>query len=72
MAIIVEAIYENGVLRLLEPVPLEGAQRVTVTIEPKKSWVDRTAGIMGWTGSAEDAEFLATDPDLEYPSPEDP
>lgn len=28
-----EAVYENGVLRLLEPVDLEEHQRVTVTIE---------------------------------------
>jgi predicted DNA-binding antitoxin AbrB/MazE fold protein len=28
-----EAVYENGVLRLLEPVDLEEQQRVTVTID---------------------------------------
>ena len=28
----VEAIYENGVLRLLEPIPFENKRKVTVTI----------------------------------------
>ena len=31
-----EAVYENGVLRLLEPVDLEDHQRVTVTIEESR------------------------------------
>jgi predicted DNA-binding antitoxin AbrB/MazE fold protein len=41
----VEAVYENGTLRPLEPLTLEEHQRVTVTIEdaPKgsaESWID--------------------------------
>ena len=41
----VEAIYENGVLRLLEPLPLAERQRVTVTIgigmdHPRHSHLD--------------------------------
>jgi len=41
----VEAVYENGLLRLLEPLALEEHQRVTVIIEdapidPLASWID--------------------------------
>ena len=41
----VEAIYENGVLRPLEPLPLAERERVTVTIsigsdQPKHSYLD--------------------------------
>ena len=36
-----EAIYENGVLRLLEPVNLPEHQRVMVTLsEPEEDWLD--------------------------------
>ena len=34
MSIQLEAIYENGVFRPLQPVPLPDQQRVTVTIKP--------------------------------------
>ena len=41
----VEAVYENGLLRPLQPLLLEERQRVTVTIEdalqdPAETWVD--------------------------------
>ncbi len=41
----VEAVYENGLLRPLEPLTLEEHQRVTVIIEdaprdPVESWID--------------------------------
>ena len=35
MAITVEAIYENGVLRLSEPLPLAEHEKVSVTVAPK-------------------------------------
>jgi len=36
-----EAIYENGVLRLLQPVDLQEHQRVTVTLSvPEEDWLD--------------------------------
>ena len=61
MAITVEAIYENGVLKLAEPLPLQEHEKVRVTIEPKPSWVDRTAGIINWTGNPEDLRRLVED-----------
>lgn len=69
MAITVEAIYENGVLKPVQPLPLQERQKVQVTIEPEPNWVDRTAGILGWKGSIEDADRFATDPELDFPPP---
>lgn len=38
----VAAVYEDGVLRLLEPLPLKEHQRVTVTVsDPAERWVDQ-------------------------------
>ena len=65
MAITVEAVYENGVLKLKEPLPFQEHEQVQVTVQPKTSWVERTAGIMGFTGTAEEAEYFALSPDLD-------
>ncbi|MEK7754532.1 MAG: antitoxin family protein, partial [Acidobacteriota bacterium] len=36
-----QAVYENGVLRPLEPLPLREHQRVTVTVsDPAERWLD--------------------------------
>ncbi|MBI3408627.1 MAG: antitoxin family protein [Planctomycetes bacterium] len=69
MPIIVEAIYENGVLKLIDPLPLPEHERVSVLVTPKSSWVQETAGILGWKGSAQLAERFALDPELDYPPP---
>jgi predicted DNA-binding antitoxin AbrB/MazE fold protein len=61
MAITVEAVYEDGVLKLAEPLPLKEHEKVRVTIEPKLSWVDRTAGMINWTGDPEDLRRLVED-----------
>ena len=61
MAITVEAVYEDGVLKLAEPLPLKEHEKVRVTIEPKLSWVDRTAGRINWTGDPEDLRRLVED-----------
>jgi predicted DNA-binding antitoxin AbrB/MazE fold protein len=71
MAITVEAVYENGVLKLDQPLPLPEHQKVRVTIEPALTWAERTAGIMAWQGSSTDAEYFATSPELDFPSPEE-
>ena len=68
MAITVEAVYENGVLKLADPLPLNEHEKVQVTIEPKVSWAERTAGMLPWSGDpellrriAEDDEFSILD-----------
>ena len=65
MTITIDAIYENGVLRPVEPLALKEQQQVRVTIEPSTSWVDRTAGMIGWKGSSEELEYFALDPELD-------
>jgi len=42
MAKQVEAVYENGLLRPLEPLPLEEHQRVTVVITEAQSFPERS------------------------------
>ncbi len=38
----VAAVYENGVLRPLEPLPLKEHQRVTLTVsDPAERWLDQ-------------------------------
>jgi predicted DNA-binding antitoxin AbrB/MazE fold protein len=69
MPITIEATYEGGVLKPSEPLPLREHEKVTVTIEPKSSWVEETYGICSWKGSAEEAERFATDPDFDFPPP---
>jgi predicted DNA-binding antitoxin AbrB/MazE fold protein len=36
MAITVEAVYENGVLKPVEPLPLREHERVSITVEPAR------------------------------------
>jgi predicted DNA-binding antitoxin AbrB/MazE fold protein len=69
MTLTVEAVYENGVLKPLEPLPLNERERVQVTITPRTSWVQETYGICGWKGTAEEAHRFATDPELDFPPP---
>ena len=48
MAIRVEAVYENGMLKLKDPLPLKEHESVLVTIQPALTWADRTAGMLRW------------------------
>jgi predicted DNA-binding antitoxin AbrB/MazE fold protein len=70
MAITIEAVYENGVLKPTEPLPFKEREKVRVTVEPELTWVQRTAGMMGFTGTAEEAEYFAMSPELD-PNAED-
>jgi predicted DNA-binding antitoxin AbrB/MazE fold protein len=66
MTITVDAIYENGVLRPIQPVALKEQEQVRVTIEASTSWAERTAGMIGWKGSHEKLEqILAEAEELE-------
>jgi predicted DNA-binding antitoxin AbrB/MazE fold protein len=51
MAITVEAVYENGILKPSQPLPLKEHEKVRVTIEPVDNWVQATAGMLGWQDS---------------------
>jgi predicted DNA-binding antitoxin AbrB/MazE fold protein len=67
MAITIEAVYENGVLKPDSPLPLKEHERVRVVIVSGPTWVERTAGMMGFTGTQEEADYFAMSPELEYP-----
>jgi predicted DNA-binding antitoxin AbrB/MazE fold protein len=56
--ITVEAVYENGVLKPAQPLPLKEHEKVQITIEPELSWAKRTAGMLQWTGDHETLERL--------------
>jgi predicted DNA-binding antitoxin AbrB/MazE fold protein len=64
MPITVEAVYENGVLKPSRPLPLKEQEKVQVTVHTAASWVEATAGMMGWTGDAETLERIALDPEF--------
>jgi predicted DNA-binding antitoxin AbrB/MazE fold protein len=69
MTLTVQAIYEDGVLKPTQPLPLTEHEKVRITIEPADNWVRATAGMLKWQGSSEDLERFAEDPDLDYPPP---
>jgi predicted DNA-binding antitoxin AbrB/MazE fold protein len=73
MAITVEAVYEGGVLKPVEPLPsLREGQRVEVTIvADRKGWAARTAGMLGWKGTHEELQAILDDVDDLYGTPDD-
>jgi predicted DNA-binding antitoxin AbrB/MazE fold protein len=65
MAIVVEATYENGVLKPAEPLPLAEHEKVQITIGTGTSPLLQAYGIMGWTGTDSDLRYLAEDVELD-------
>ena len=61
MPMTIEAVYEDGVLKPSRPLPLEEHETVRITIEPQRSWAERTAGILQWTGDFEDLRRIVED-----------
>ncbi len=70
MTICVEATYENGVLKPVEPLPLNEHEKVRVTIESRVPWDQQVPGMVRCDDPAL-IEWAATDPDLAYPEPRD-
>jgi predicted DNA-binding antitoxin AbrB/MazE fold protein len=64
MAISIEAVYENGVLKPSQPLPWKEGERVRVEISSLDSPLLKAYGIMGFRGTAEEAEYLAMSPEL--------
>jgi predicted DNA-binding antitoxin AbrB/MazE fold protein len=64
MTLTVEAVYENGVLKPAQPLPLKEHERVRITVEPGDSPLLRAYGLMGWTGDAQTLERIALDPEF--------
>jgi predicted DNA-binding antitoxin AbrB/MazE fold protein len=58
----IEAVYENGALRLPRQLPLTEGQKVTITIHPPGGVVGRSYGFLQAKFSAEELERLAQGP----------
>ncbi len=56
-----EAVYENGVLRPMAPLPLREHQKVDLVIQADPSWTEQTAGILRWNGDPADLRRIAED-----------
>jgi predicted DNA-binding antitoxin AbrB/MazE fold protein len=69
MTMSVEAIFENGVLKPKEPLSLAEHETVLLTVHTGTTWAERTAGIMGFRGTIEEADYFAMDPELAFPPP---
>lgn len=65
MALTVEAVVENGLLRPMQPLPLKENERVRITIQSKDNWVQESYGLCGWKGNTAELRRLALAPDLD-------
>lgn len=65
MEITVDAVYENGVLTPLQPLPLPENQRVQVTVQKTYSSLCDAYGIMGFKGTAAEADYFALSSELD-------
>ena len=61
MAITVEAVYENGVLKPTRPLPLREHATVTLTIASPSNAAPRTAAVVPWNGAVEVLDYLIAD-----------
>ena len=52
-------------LKPAQPLPLHEHEKVRITVEPAVTHVRRSAGMIGWTGSQEDADFVPLSPELD-------
>ena len=54
----IEAVYEDGTLKLPHALPLEPGQKVTITIHPTGNPPRRSRALIDWKGSQEDLDHL--------------
>src|SRR5438445_13275354 len=66
MTFTIEAVYENGILRLSKPLPLTEHEKVTVIVHSGKTSVGQTGGIIPCT-DPNLIECAAMDPELDFP-----
>jgi predicted DNA-binding antitoxin AbrB/MazE fold protein len=69
MSFEVQATYENGVLKLDKPLPLDEHERVTIHVKPHANRIWQRAGALKWTGDPEVLRMIAEDPELRAPEP---
>ncbi len=54
----IEAIYENGTLKLPRELPLQEGQKVAITIHSIGAAVHQLRGLIHWKGSQEALDYL--------------
>ena len=59
-----EAVYENGVLKLDEPLPFQEHERVKITVRPQVESKGLTYGLIGWTGDPVTVKQIALEPEF--------
>jgi predicted DNA-binding antitoxin AbrB/MazE fold protein len=64
MTMTVQAVYEDGVLKPTQTLPLREHEHVTLTIQSATSVARQTAGMVPWTGDVETLERLTRDPEF--------
>lgn len=62
--LMIEATYENGMLKPDRPLPLTEHQRVQVSIQAAVDPVLASAGMFGWKGDTATLERIALDPEF--------
>lgn len=65
MTLTVEAIYEDGVLKLAQPLPFAEHETVQVTVQAAVSRARQTAGLLRWTGDPALLERFIMDAELD-------
>jgi predicted DNA-binding antitoxin AbrB/MazE fold protein len=63
MTLTAEAVYEGGVLKPAQPLPLQEHERVRITVQVTTNWVEETYGIVGWKGDPAELRRLALSPE---------
>ena len=58
MAITIEATYENGVLKLAQPLPRKDGDKVHIAVSSLESPILKAYGIMAWKGSGAELDRL--------------
>jgi predicted DNA-binding antitoxin AbrB/MazE fold protein len=68
----IEAVFENGVLRPVSPLPLKESERVRLIVQPSgetpneaEQVVRSSYGMMGWTGDHETLRRIAEAPEFD-------
>lgn len=65
MAFTVEAVYEDGVLKPVQPRPFQEHEKVRLTVQPVLSRARQTAGLLRWEGDPALLERFILDPELD-------
>ena len=60
----IQAVYEDGVLKPMQPLPLQEHQQVRLSIQVKTSRIRQSAGLIPWRGSDEELKRIAIDPEF--------